>query len=334
MTQPAIAIIDDYQGLALKMADWSGIERQARIQVFTRPWKSEDDLVAQLAPFDIISLIRERTAFPERVLARLPNLKLVSMTGARTTTLDIAACTRRGIPVSFTGGSPSHAAAEMAVALLLACARGLPRGDQAMRSGGWQEGVPMGMELDGRRLGIVGLGKLGARVARIGLALGMDVVAWSQNLTAERAAEHGVRRVEKDELFATSDAISVHLTLSPRTERIIGQGEIATMKPGAIFVNTARGPLVDEEALLQALKAGRIVAGLDVFDIEPLPADHPFRSLPNVVLAPHLGYVVASSFEHFFRESARNIARFLDGGMPKLMNPEVMEQSKGAIQPT
>jgi phosphoglycerate dehydrogenase-like enzyme len=315
------------------MADWSGIERQASIQVFTRPWKNEDDLVAHLEPFNIISLIRERTAFPERVLARLPNLELISMTGARTTTLDIAACTRRGIPVAFTGGSPSHAAAEMAVALILACARGLPQGDRAMRSGNWQEGVPMGMELDGRRLGIVGLGKLGARVARIGLAMGMDVVAWSQNLTEERAAEHGVRRVEKEELFATSDVVSVHLTLSPRTERIIGQDEIATMKQGAILVNTARGPLVDETALLQALQAGRIVAGLDVFDIEPLPAAHPLRSLPNVVLAPHLGYVVASSFEHFFRESARNIALYLEGGMPKLMNPEVLESGKDAAGP-
>ncbi|MYN14277.1 D-2-hydroxyacid dehydrogenase family protein [Pusillimonas sp. TS35] len=324
MTQPSVAIIDDYQNVALTMADWGTVARHARIQVFTQAWQDEDDLVRQLEPFEIISLIRERTAFPERVLVRLPRLKLISMTGARTTTLDIAACTRLGIPVAVTGGSPSHAAAEMAVALILACARGLPQGERAMRTGGWQNGVPMGIELEGKQLGIVGLGKLGSRVARVGQALGMDIVAWSQNLTPDRAADLGVRRVEKDELFSTSDVVSVHLTLSPRTEGIIGAHELGLMKQGAIIVNTARGPLVDEAALLQALGAGRIVAGLDVYDIEPLPVDHPLRTLPNVVLSPHLGYVVASSFEHFFRENARNIATFLEGGTPKLMNPEVM----------
>lgn len=324
MSQPAIAIIDDYQNNALELADWTHIASRARIQVFTQPWESEADLIKQLQPFEIISLMRERTAFPAHVLDQLPNLKLISMTGARSTTLDVQACTRRGIWVSFTGSSPSHAAAELALALMFACARSIPQAHDNMRQGAWQDGISMGMQLEGRRLGILGLGKLGRHVARVGLALGMDVVAWSQNLTAEAAAESGVRRVEKDELFSQSDVVSVHLTLSDRTQHIVDVQALAAMRQGAILINTSRGPLVDEAALIEVLRAGKIMAGLDVYDTEPLPRDHPLRTLPNVVLAPHLGYVVSNALAHFLKESARNIATYLDGQVPALRNPEVL----------
>ncbi len=324
MSQPAIAILDDYQNNALALADWSTLGSRARIQVFTEPWNSEEDLIAQLEPFTIISLMRERTALPAHVLDRLPNLKLISMTGGRTSTLDMQACTRRGIWVSYTSSSPSHAAAELALGLMLACARAVPQAHGNMRAGKWQETLPMGMQLEGRQLGVVGLGKLGSYVARVGQAMGMEVVAWSQNLTAEAAQEKGVRRVEKDELFAQSDVVSVHLTLSERTRHIIDRDALQAMKQGAIFVNTSRGPLVDEAALIYVLKAGRIMAGLDVYDIEPLPGDHVLRALPNVVLAPHLGYVVSNALAHFLKESARNISMFLDGEVPPLRNPDVL----------
>lgn len=324
MGRSAIAIIDDYQGVALRCADWSPVAARADVTVFTRPWRDEDEIARTLAPFDVVVLMRERTAFPARLLARLPNLKLVAMTGHRTTTLDIAACTERGIVVSHTTANPSSAPAELAFALILACARALPRGDANVRSGAWEEGIPMGMPLEGRRLGIVGLGKLGAKVARYGLAFGMDVVAWSQNLTADAAAAQGVRRVDKAELFATSDAISVHVTLSDRSRGIVGPAEFASMKPGAIFVNTSRGPLADEAALLDALRSGRIVAGLDVFDVEPLPPGHPFATLPNVVLTPHLGYVVADTMALFYRDSVANIAAFLDGAPIRVANPDAL----------
>ncbi|NYT35931.1 D-2-hydroxyacid dehydrogenase family protein [Allopusillimonas soli] len=327
MQRHAIAIIDDYQDNAMQLADWSGIQDKADIQVFNCAWENEDDLIRKLQPFSIISLMRERTAFPARVIERLPNLKLISMTGGRTSTLDIDACTRRGIWVSYTGSSPSHAAAELALGLMFACARAVPRADENMRGGKWQQGIPMGMQLEGRRLGVVGLGKLGAYVARVGLAMGMEVVAWSQNLTAQAAQEQGVQRVEKNELFATSDVVSLHLTLSQRSLGIVGRPELESMKEGAIFINTSRGPLVDEGALLDVLGAGRIIAGLDVYDTEPLPAHHPLRTMPNVVLAPHLGYVVSNALTLFLRESARNIETFLAGEVPPLRNPEVLNQS-------
>ncbi|TEA78897.1 D-2-hydroxyacid dehydrogenase family protein [Allopusillimonas ginsengisoli] len=327
MSRPAVAILDDYQNNAFDLTDWSNIRSSADITVFSQPWKSEDDLVEQLQPFTIISLMRERTALPARVLDRLPNLKLISMTGGRTSTLDLDACTRRGVWVSYTGSSPSHAAAELALGLMFACARALPQAHANMRGGQWQEGLPMGMQLEGRRLGVVGLGKLGTYVARVGLALGMDVVAWSQNLTADAAREKGVRRVEKHELFADADVVSVHLTLSDRTRHVIDRVALSAMKKGAIFINTSRGPLVDEAALIDVLKAGQIMAGLDVYDIEPLPEDHPLRMLPNVILAPHLGYVVSNALAHFLQESAQNILTFLEGGVPPLKNPDVLNPS-------
>ncbi len=324
MTRRRIAIIDDYQQVARTAADWRAVEAQADLAVFTQPWRDEDAIAQALSPFDAIVLMRERTAFPARLLARLPQLKLVAMTGHRTTTLDVAACTARGIVVSNTSVNPSTAPSELAFALILACARALPRAFANMAAGAWEEGLPLGVPLAGKRLGVVGLGKLGSHVARYGAAFGMDVVAWSQNLTAEAAAAKGARRVDKAELFATSDAVSVHLALSDRTRGVIGAAELAAMKPGAIFVNTSRGPLVDEAALVAAVRAERIVAGLDVFDDEPLPAGHPLRSLRNAVLTPHLGYVVADTMARFYGESVDNVLAWLAGAPIRVVNPEAL----------
>jgi phosphoglycerate dehydrogenase-like enzyme len=308
-----IAIIDDYQSLALAVADWSAVQARAAVTVFTGAWRDEDEIAEKLAPFDVIVLLRERTAFPARLIARLPNLKLMAMTGTRTSTLDIDACKARGVMVVNTESNPPVATAELAFALILACARTLPRGHANVVAGKWQEGLPLGIPLDGKRLGIVGLGRLGAKVARYGNAFNMDVVAWSTNLSDEKATAAGARRVDKHELFATSDVVSIHYNLSDRSRGIVGADELRAMKPGAIFVNTARAALVDEAALMEVLRQGRIVAGLDVFDVEPLPAGHPLTTLRNVVLTPHLGFVVEDSIRTFYRQSVENILAYLDG---------------------
>jgi len=313
MERPSIAIIDDYQSLALSQVDWSSIAARADITVFTKPLRDENEIADKLAPFSVIVLLRERTAFPARLIERLPNLKMIAMTGNRASTLDLAACAARGILVSHTDATPSFSTPELAFALMLACARSLPRAHANAATGRWQEGLPLGVTLAGKRLGIVGLGRLGSRVAHYGKAFDMDVVAWSTNLTDEKAASRGVKRVDKHTLFETSDVISVHLGLSERSRGIIGAPEFEVMKQGAIFVNTSRGALVDDAALLTALRSGRIVAGLDVFDVEPLPAGHPLTTLPNVVLTPHLGFVVAESFRNFYTQSVENILAYLDG---------------------
>jgi phosphoglycerate dehydrogenase-like enzyme len=243
----------------------------------------------------------------------LPKLSVVAMTGNRTSTLDLAACRARGILVVHTESNPPIAPAELAFALILACARSLARGHANVVAGKWQEGMPMGMPLAGKRLGIVGLGKLGSRVARYGKAFDMDVVAWSANLTDDAAAAQGVARVDRHTLFETSDAVSVHYALSERSRGVVGAADLEVMKPGAIFVNTSRGPLVDEAALISVLRRGRITAGLDVFDTEPLPTDHPLTMLPNVVLAPHLGYVVEDTMRGFYTQSVENLLAWLDG---------------------
>lgn len=323
MTIPAVAILDDYQKVALASADWSSLAGRATITTFHDAWADEDACAAALEPFEVIVLMRERTPFPASLIARLPKLRLIALTGLRTNTLDIAECTRRGILITHTSGNPSTATAELAFGLIIACARALPRAFANMAAGGWEGDVPMGIPLAGKRLGILGLGLLGREVARMGLAFKMDVVAWSENLTAEAAAAHGVRRVEKAELFATADVISVHLVLSARTRQIVGQQELAAMKPGAILVNTSRAGLVDSAALLQAIMSRRITAGLDVFDTEPLPADHPLRRMPNAVLSPHLGYVVDAVFENFYRDVVENIVAWLDGRPIRVLNPQV-----------
>jgi len=313
MKRPQIAVIDDYQELARGLADWSAVDARADVTVFTRPWRDEEEIANKLAPFEVVVLLRERTAFPARLIERLPNLRMVAMTGHRTSTLDLAACKARGIVVVHTDSNPPVAPAELAFALILACARSLPLGHANVVAGRWQQGIPMGMPLDGKRLGVVGLGKLGARLAGYARAFNMDVVAWSANLTDEKAAAHGVRRVGKLELFETSDVISIHYGLSDRSRGIVGAAELQAMKAGAILVNTSRGPLVDEAALIDVLRSGRIGAGLDVYDIEPLPAGHPFTTMRNVVLTPHLGYVVEETMRRFYTQSVENILAYLDG---------------------
>lgn len=324
-----VAVIDDTQRVARRSADWAALESRAEVVVFDRPFADEEDVVGQLAGFDAVVPMRERTPFPASLVGRLPRLRLLAMTGSRAPTFDIDACTARGVLVCNTGGDATAATAELAFGLILACARALPLADRVMREGGWHEGVPFGTVLEGRRLGVLGLGKLGSRVAGYGRAFGMEVVAWSQNLTEAAAAAQGARRVDKAELFASADVVSVHVVLSPRTRGIVGADEIAAMKRGAILVNTSRGPIVDEAALIEALAAGRIRAGLDVFDHEPLPADHPLRTLPNAVLTPHLGYGAEDVFRQFYRDSVENILAFLDGRPMRVLNPEVLERARG-----
>jgi phosphoglycerate dehydrogenase-like enzyme len=275
-----------------------------------------------LADYDIVLTMRERMPIPASLVERLPKLRMLGMTGHRAPAIDVAALTAKGVVVSGTGGERSAAAtAEMALALMLAAVRRVPEGDASIRAGRFQEGVEPGFVLDGRTLGIVGLGRIGSRMAGYGRALGMEVVAWSQNLTDERAESQGARRVDKAALFAEADVVSVHLVLSDRTRGLVGAAELARMKRDAVLVNTSRGPIVDQAALLEALQAGRIRAGLDVFDEEPLPSDHPLRTAPNTALSPHLGYCVREIYQQFYRESIENVVAFLEGKPIRVVSP-------------
>jgi phosphoglycerate dehydrogenase-like enzyme len=321
-----VAVLDDWQGRAEALADWSALKARAEVVFFRQAIPDADALVRALAGFDIVLAMRERSALPAATLQRLGDLRLLTFTGARNAAVDVAAATARGVVVcsTDTGKPQSQATPELALALLLACARYLPQADARVRAGGFQDDVPPGMELAGRTLGLVGLGRIGGRMARYAQALDMKVIAWSQNLTGERAREVGAERVSKDELFAGADAISIHLVLSARSRGIVGAADIGRMRPGAILVNTSRGPLVDEQALLAALTEGRIFAGLDVFDSEPLPAGHKLRSAPNTVLTPHLGYVTETTMADFYSTSIENILAFLDGKPIRVINPEVL----------
>ena len=322
-----LAILDDYQQLALKSADWERLRRRGvEVAVFTQAFSSRQDAAEKLAPFDILVLMRERTPFPEALVEALPKLKYLSMTGLRSASLDLAACTQRKIPVSHTrAGSTSAVTAEFCFLLMLAAARDLAKAERGMRAGRWHEGIAGGVVLEGKRLGLLGLGKLGGRVAGYAKAFGMDVVAWSQNLTPERAAEAGARYVPKAELFRTSDFVSIQLVLSERTRGLVGAADLALMKPTAILVNTSRGPIVDEKALLAALQGGKIAhAALDVYDSEPLPVDHPLRKLDNVTVSPHLGYVSEDVYRVFWGDCVENVEAWLDGKPLRLLNPEAL----------
>lgn len=323
-----LAILDDYMQVALASADWGRIRgRGVEITVFATAFASLDDAAAKLSPFAIVNLMRERTHFSRALIERLPNLKMIAMTGRRAPSLDIAAATERGVLVCNThGGEGGASTAEMAWALLLAGARDLAAAERGVRAGRWHEGVRAGTVLEGRRLGVVGLGRLGSRIAGYGKAFGMEVVAWSQNLTPERAAKAGAKYVSKEELFATADFVSMHVVLSDRTRKLIGAADFARMKPTAIFVNTSRGPIVDEAALIDALTQKRFAhAALDVYHREPLPAAHPLRTLNNVTLAPHLGYVNTDVFTTFYSDALANIEAFLDGKPANVLNPEVLK---------
>ena len=320
-----IAILDDYQHVALKMADWSGIARRCEIDVIDRPLQVPDEAAEVLAPYDIVCMLRERTAAPRALLEKLPNLKLLAITGAQHRTLDLDAATAHGILVCH---SSAHQGAhqgtpELAIALMLAAVRHIPQEDRRTREGRWQGSV--GIQLYGRTLGIVGLGMIGRKVARVAQALEMNVVAWSQNLTAASAAEVGVTRVEKDELFARSDVITLHLVLGERTRGIVGECELGLMKPTAWIVNTARGPLIDENALIDTLKNHRIAgAALDVFWQEPIPNGHPLLTVDNVVLTPHLGYVVEESYRAFYGDIVEAVTAWLDCKPIRMSNPEAV----------
>lgn len=315
-----VAILDDYQRIALDYADWSRLGPDFEITVFDRNLATVEEAAAALAPFDVLVLMRERMPLPAELIDRLENLKLVVITGARVRTIDLQATQRRGIVVSHTRPGESQAATpELAWGLILAGVRHIAAEDANIRAGGWQSTV--GTALAGRTLGLLGLGKMGSRMAAIGAAFGMKVIAWSQNLTQERADSVGALRVEQDELFAQSDALSIHLILGPRSRGLVGAAQIARMKPGALLVNTSRGPIVDEAALIDALERGAIRAGLDVFDQEPLPADHPLRRLPNTVLSPHLGYVTDAAYREFYADAVEDILAWRSGAPMRVLLP-------------
>lgn len=308
-----VAVLDDYQQVGREMADWSSLGPDVQVEFLAQPLGEMDAAAAALAGFDVVCLMRERQPLPAGLIRRLPRLKLIVVTGAHNRTLDLEAASAAGIHVCHTrGGESLHATTELAWALILAALRHVPLEDRRMRQGLWQGTV--GRTLHGRRLGLLGLGRLGARMAEVAKVFGLDVVAWSENLTQARCDELGVRRVDRDTLFRQSDIVSLHLVLSERTQGIVGAAELALMRPDAILINTSRGPLVDEAALVRALQARRIAAaGLDVYDIEPLPADHPLRSLDNAVLSPHLGYVTEGTYRMFFADMVENIAAWQQG---------------------
>ena len=323
-----VAVLDDWQGVARQSADWSKLEARAEVTFFPTAFADENDAARQLADFDIVLSMRERTPLPASLINRLPKLRMLGMTGARNASLDTAACTARGIVVCNTtgGGNNEAATAELALGLLIAAARAIPAGDANIRAGRFQETVPVGFALAGKTAGMIGLGRLGSHMARYCKALNMRVLAWSQNLTAERAQQAGAEYVSKDQLLSQSDAVSIHLVLSDRTRGLLGAADLARMKPGAILVNTSRGPIVDESALIAAVQSRRIVAALDVYDREPLPANHPLRKASNVVMTPHLGYGVKETWDSFYPQSVENALAFLDGKPVRVTNPEAIKR--------
>jgi phosphoglycerate dehydrogenase-like enzyme len=325
-----VAILDDYQQVSLASADWSPVHSLAQIDVFAQHIARTEALVSALEPYDVVVAMRERTYFDASRLGQLPRLKLLVTTGMSNPSIDLAACAERGITVCGTGGVGSSTA-ELTWGLILALVRHIPEEDRRLKvaggpggtavgvGGGWQQTIGTG--LDGKRLGVVGLGNQGRRVASVGRAFGMHVVAWSQNLDPAEAKKAHVKAVSKEELFSSSDVVTVHYKLSPRSEGLVGAAELALMKPSAYLVNTSRGPLVDGAALLAALRSGAIAgAALDVFDVEPLPLSDPFRSAPHVVLTPHLGYVTEESYRVFYGDAAEDIVAFAKGSPVRVLS--------------
>jgi phosphoglycerate dehydrogenase-like enzyme len=305
-----IAVLDDYQNAALESADWSVIRDRADITVFQNHLNDIDAVIERLLPFDIVCVMRERTPLPRNLIERLPNLKFIASAGPVNASIDVVAAADRGIVVSHTGYR-SNPAIELTWALILASACSIVAESNSMRSGGWQ--ISVGTELCGKTLGVLGLGRVGSEVARIGRAFGMDLIAWSQNMTPEAAHAAGAVLVSKDDLFEQADILTIHLVLSDRTRSLVGAAELAKMKPTARLINAARGPIVDEQALISAVRNKQIAgAAIDVFDIEPLPASHPFRALDNVLATPHIGYVSQGLYRTFYGDSVSNIRKWLD----------------------
>jgi phosphoglycerate dehydrogenase-like enzyme len=314
-----VAILDDYQNVAMGLADWKSLPAGTEVVAFRDHLHELDAVAKRLADFDVVVAMRERTAFPRALLEKLPKLRLLVTTGMRNASIDVKAAAEGGITVCGTSGLP-YPTAELTWGLVLALFRRIAVEDRATREGKWQ--TTLGLGLNGKTLGVIGLGTLGSRVARYGKAFEMEVLAWSQNLTAERAAEVGATLVGKDELLRRSDVVSIHLVLSDRSRGLVGARELGLMKRTAYLVNTSRGPIVDEAALIRALQDGTIAgAGLDVFEPEPLPLDHPFRKLPNTVITPHLGYVTEETYRVFFGHALENVQAFLRGAPVRVLKP-------------
>src|SRR5215471_19713443 len=322
-----VAILDDYQNVARRMADWASLPAGTEVVVFADHLSDTDAVAKRLADFDAVVAMRERTPFPRALLERLPTLRLLVTTGMRNAAIDLEAATDLGIPVCGTAGGPESPPAELTWGLILALLRRIPGEDAATRRGKW--GTTIGTSLEHKVLGVLGLGRLGAKVARVGVAFDMSVIAWSQNLTAERAAQCGATLVTKDELFARSDILSIHVQLSARTRGLVGARELRLMKPTAYLINTARGPIVDEAALVQALQTRTIAgAGLDVFDQEPLPPGHPLTVLDNTLLVPHIGYVTREQYQVRYRDTVEDIAAYLRGEPLRVLNPEALDTAR------
>ena len=310
MKKYKIAVLDDYQNVALDSADWSAIRERADIAVFQNHLADTDAVIGRLLPFDIVCVMRERTPLPRIVIERLPNLKLIASTGPVNAAIDVAAAGDHGIAVVHTGYR-SDPTIEFTWALILASARNIVAESNSVRVGGWQQTV--GTDLRGKTLGILGLGRIGSQVARIGNAFGMNPVAWSQNLTPEASKAAGATLVSKDRLFEQADILTIHLVLSGRTRGLVGSSELGRMKPTARLINASRGPIVDEQALIGALKNRQIAgAAVDVFDTEPLPPSHPFRTLDNVLATPHIGYVSHGLYKTFYEDTVSNVRKWLD----------------------
>lgn len=307
----SIAVLDDYQGVALKMADWSVLPPESQVRVFRDHLSDQGAVAERLRDFELVVAMRERTPFSRSQMERLPNLKLLVTTGMRNAAIDLEAASELGIMVCGTEGLP-YPTAELTWGLILALLRQIPMEDRETRAGRWE--VSMGTGLKGKVLGVLGLGNLGSQVATVGRAFGMSVIAWSQNLTRERAEQLGAELVGKEELLSRSDILTIHLVLSDRTRGLIGHREFGLMKPTAYLINTSRGPIVEEGTLVEALQNGTIAgAGLDVFDLEPLPLDHPLRRLENTVITPHMGYVTTETYRVFFGHAVEDIVAFLQG---------------------
>jgi phosphoglycerate dehydrogenase-like enzyme len=312
-----VVVLDDYQQVASSYAPW---ERLGVDVDFVAEHLTDDDLVARIGGAEVVVAMRERTPFDAATLARLPALRLLVTTGPNNASIDVGAARERGVVVCGTGSQPGSTA-ELTWALIIAVLRRLPEADADMRSGAWQQVLP-GLDLAGSTLGVLGLGRLGQRVARVGLAFEMEVLAWSQNLDPDLATGLGVQPVSKEQLLERSDVVSVHLKLSDRTRGLLGRDELARMKPRAVLVNTSRGPIIDEAALVDALQSGRLGgAGLDVYDVEPLPVDHPLRTLPNTVLTPHIGYVTEGTYRVFFEEALEDVVAWRDGAPIRVVEP-------------
>ena len=310
MKRYQIAVLDDYQNAALESADWSMLRDRADITVFQDHVDDADAVVTRLLPFDIVCVMRERTPLPRSIIERLPNLKLISSTGPVNASIDVATAADRGVAVSHTGYR-SAPTIELTWALILASARNIVAESNSVRSGGWQTSV--GADLHGKTLGVLGLGRIGSAVARIGRDFGMNLVAWSQNMTSESAQAAGAVLVSKDQLFEQADILTIHLVLSGRTRGLVGAAELARMKPTARLINASRGPIVDEQALIDALRNKQIAgAAIDVFETEPLPASHPYRTLGNVLATPHIGYVSQGLYRTFYEDTVSNIRKWLE----------------------